>query len=41
MLAGDARTFRVFLDPNQYQKDMQGTVTGQEVGRQMSHTVDV
>lgn len=31
-LRGDTRTFRVWLDPNQYQRDMAQTVQGQEVG---------
>lgn len=30
VLRGDKRTFRVWLDPNQYQQDMTGTVTGKE-----------
>lgn len=29
--AGDTRTFRVWLDPNQYQKDMAKTIQGYEV----------
>ena len=29
-LPGDTRTFRVWLDPNQYQQDMSGTVEGEE-----------
>lgn len=30
-LWGDTRTFRVWLDPNQYQQDMTNTVDGDEV----------
>ena len=30
-LPGDTRTYRVFLDPNQYQQDMTSTVSGAEV----------
>ena len=30
-LKGDTRTYRVWLDPNQYQKDMTGTIDGKEV----------
>ena len=30
-LSGDTRTFRVYLDPNQYQCDMTATVDGAEV----------
>ena len=31
-LPGDSRTFRVWLDPNQYQQDMAATMQGHEVG---------
>ena len=31
VLPGDTRTYRVWLDPNQYQKDMVQTVDGHEV----------
>ena len=31
VLKGDTRTYRVFLDPNQYQKDMTEIVKGNEV----------
>ena len=31
-LQGDSRTFRVWLDPNQYQQDMAATMQGHEVG---------
>ena len=30
-IKGDFRTFRVWLDTNQYQKDMEGIVKGKEV----------
>lgn len=30
-LSGDTRTFRVWLDPNQYQQDMTSTMDGDEV----------
>lgn len=30
-LPGDTRTFRVLLDPNQYQKDMDNIAKGKEV----------
>lgn len=32
-LHGDNRTYRVWLDPNQYQMDMTQTVKGEEVSR--------
>jgi hypothetical protein len=30
-LPGQTRTYRVWLDPNQYQQDMAGTLHGKEV----------
>lgn len=32
-LEGETRTYRVWLDPNQYQQDMTRTVQGHEVGQ--------
>ena len=41
ILKGETRTYRVWLDPNQYQKDMTGTIDGQEVGARHTYHYDV